>query len=466
MHLLINIAARFLSKRKFHATKGVSASLATGCNRIGCGHYFQVFCCILVSIMFGFANAASPVTFAELKVSANCAAHRTCLTRRIPAVSLDDMRTSEWRFVVELPSYFRHCGVCDRFCQAVIRQHSFDIQALGSNPSEIPDHSGRQFMSYISTGISDAFVKFGKFRLGLLPVLSSFSSSGQFLVEHTESDFELAQNAGSFDPCAIRENDKIDNPEIHPYYCLGFAAMRIDPGFIEFNLNRNVPMTCLLCESCRYYPARKSEWFSHSHPTKFGGFQAFAIMFDFTASNSKTFAASSLFLEARIAGFFASLYSSEKIPKCSTKIRESCIGNAPRQFQHPGKLSSFDSVQIGVESLPGRFLASIVKHFPAIQTPVVSEPCSSRTSFQPRPLDIVRTEPDALAKDHGFVCSMSNRTAVRTIPATEVSRRRASSRNHASMCLENCISWRINFSRFRGGAMNRNIAYWMYHVKG
>jgi len=63
----INKAARFLPKRKFRFNHKVetSASLTTGCNRQGSGHFLQVLGCIFVTVMLSSTGLARPLIFTE-----------------------------------------------------------------------------------------------------------------------------------------------------------------------------------------------------------------------------------------------------------------------------------------------------------------------------------------------------------------------------------------------------------------
>lgn len=397
----VNTEARFLPNRKFRFTpkSGTRASRTAGCNRIGCGHVLQVFCGILISVMLGSAGIACPCALTELKILVDDTAGGTSLTRWKPTVSYDNRTVSEWCLVAKLPTDFRHCRVRNGLGKSDTG-HSLDTQVFDPDPSEVIHQASREFVRHISADISNPLVQMSKFCLCLAPVLASLRSPRQLFVESPQPGFVSPKRAWRFDSPSIGQDGKIDDSAIHPNYCLGFAAMRIRPSrFVYFNLNRDVPMVCMLDKSSGKNLSWESENFAHSYPSEFWNAYLAAIEAEFTGVNGKTLTTSLFLFELGIARFFPNLHSSEEMIEGVAEIGQCCVGDFPREFAQPRKFVKLLGIQLGVEFLPRWLLAGGVKFLPSGETPIVSKTGRARTAGQPCCLGVIRIEPDSMRKD-------------------------------------------------------------------
>lgn len=461
--------ARFLPMKKFCFGPKIQAraSLTAGCHRLGGGHSFEIFCGVFIAIVGGAACVACPTTFAEYEIGVNDVAGRANLAARKPTVSDDDYTSSKWSFVVELPLDFRHCCVQHGLGKSSTG-HSSDVQVLDADPPEPLHETRRELVRQVLADVGDSLMQSSEFHLGFLPVLTSFGSPSQLLVDLAQLRFVPAQDTGRFDLLSVGEHGEIDDSSIDSHYGLGFAAVGVGPsGFIDFDLNRDVPVFCTLGESSRKNLAGEAKRLAHPHPTELGDLDLASLEFEGSSFNGKRRRGPLLRLEPRVATLRpAELRAAEEVRKSVTKVSECVVRNCPRKRDQPWKLGLFPRVEFGVEFAPVGLLAALVQRLPASESPVENEPSCSSASLQPRRLDVVWIEPDAVGKnDHVLVDCISRSMASRTTAATEMSRRRASSRSQVSMGGVNCISCRTSFSLLRGIGTGVKVQYGNVPVK-
>jgi hypothetical protein len=469
MNLLVNIAARFPDKGQFHHVNFdvASASLAQGCHRVGCGHLSKILCCVHVAIVLSATAFAGPPAFAETHRSSDHAADVAGFRGGEPAISLDNDAPGERRLVGKLPADFAHRCVHHGLGEVTVRCHPLDIQIFDANPSKVPDQPSSEVVRHILADVGDPLVKPGDLCPGLAPVGSTLRATGQLFVQPPHLQFVPAQGPGCLDPLPGGEDGKVSKPKVHPYHCLGFAAMRIGPlGLVNLGLDRKVPVSRSLRESGRQELAGKAEFLPSANPAELGDLDALAVESDGASFDGEAIPASALLLELRVADLGVSgLHPTEEVGEGSAEILQSIVGNGPGKLLEPSKFAVLENVDLGVERSPAWLLASRILLLPAGKAPVVREPCRSGAPLEERRLNVVRIEADALAENHFCQDSMRATIACLTTAATEVSCRRASSLSHASMVGENSISCRTSFTRFFGGAMKTKVANGMYYVK-
>jgi len=299
---------------------------------------------------------------------------------------------------------------------------------------------------------------------GLRPVLSSFGSSRQLLVEHPEPSFMSTQSSWCLDPLSRGEDSEVLNSTIDPNHCLSFAAVGIGPlGFIDFDLDGEVPVTGTLREASRENLARKSQLLSGTNPAKFRKFDSLVIESEGAPFDGEGWLVPLLALESRVADLTgALLHSTEEVGECRAEVGESLVGHGPRQLNHPRKLDALDGIQFPIEINPGWLFTGIVLSLPAVEAPVERSARCTRTPLEKRRLDVVEVEADALAEDQTPISLRSRR---RMISLIETSSRFASSRSHARSGGSRWMSSRWTLTRFRGLTMPENVHDTRHGVK-
>jgi len=468
MNLLVNIAARFLPKRKFHSTVSsrARASLTAGCNRIGCGHLFQVFCGIFITVVFG-AALANPVVASKWQRIANETTDVTGFRGRKPAGNSNNCAFSKRCFVAELFTHFCHCRVHYRFSKISVSRHSLDVQVLNSDESKSFDERSRQVVRYVCTNIGDPFVESCQLHLCFMPVFSSFITPGKFLIQFPDPFLHLPQNTRRFDSLSGRKNSKIDDSEVHTYHSLCFAMMRIGPRLIYSYLDREIPMACVFGETGRQYFVWESKRLSGTDPAKLRNFNPTTIKLKGTALNSKSFATTIFLFKLGVTGFLTVLESTKEVLKGRPQVLKSVAGNSPRNLSHPSQITRLTGIQFSIKLAPVGFFANPVHLLPACETPVEGESSRSSTPIEERSLNVVGVKPDALAKNGHW--SIFSRMSSRRTCDKEQRRRLASASIHALRSGSRCM---VTGSRFmvviyhqRDGAVKTQLNLFSFNNK-
>ena len=450
---------------------GASASQTLGYPRQGDGwaqlsHDFEVLGSVHVSIVKSIAVHTPPLSERAGENPEDDSAHVTGLRRRKPTVGLDYNRPCQGSFVVNLTEKFPHRGVHDGFTQPETLCHSLDIQVFYSDPPESLYNTSSQFMRDGLPDVGDSLVQAGQFRCCPLPVLSALCSTRKLLVQLPELVFVFAQNTWGLDLLSGGENGEVADPYINPHRGLSFTAMGVNEGVGDLDLNTEVPMARAFGEPGGEYFARKSKLLPSTNPPEFGDFDFPAIELESSPFDSEALLTSAPLLELRVTWLVACFYSAEKVREGIAEVLQGVVRDRPRDFLHPYQVIGFARVDLGVDRPPVRLLAGFVQFLPASKTKVVSKSSSPGAAIEERCLDIVRVKADTLSQNHDFDCSMNKSTACRTMAATVVSCRSASTRSQASMSGENCISWRTSLTRFRRFGMGRTVQHGVYPVKG
>lgn len=392
MLMLVNTAARFLPRREFHSSsrsRGARASLAAGCNRVGLGQIFQVLSGVLVTIMFCSTGITGPATFSQNEIFVNNATTRTGPARRVPTVRENNITARQSSFVNKLSADFAHGSIHDRFGESPVLRHPLYVQVLETDPTKLPDHVSGQLVDCVVTNTSHAGVELLDLRLRLLVVFTTSSTPRQFLIESAKPFFQLSKNTGSGDTAAVRDHGEVYDSEIYPTYCLGFAAMWIDPGVVNLDLNRNIPMSCSFREFSRQDLAGETELLPQSNPAKFGYSKTSSDKNKRTPFNGKRLFGPPLLLELWVSRLLPCFDPSEEVVERLAEIFESSVRYTPGKFPHPRR---FGGIQHLVEDQPGRLFACFVKLLPGVESPIVSVARSSGTPAHPGCLDVVQVQ--------------------------------------------------------------------------
>jgi len=428
----VDIVARFLPSREFRLPRKTSAPRTADCRRMGCGQLLQVLCGVVITVMMSTASIASPAPLSEHEVRVDDTASRARFARRVPAVGCDHEAVSEGRLVVKLSGNLCHGCVHNRFGKSC-SSHSLHAQVLNSDEAEVSDYLCGQFVRHVLPNVGNVFVKSSELRFGLAPVFSAFGAAGQFFVEHSQSLFVPPETTWCWHSFSVGKDGEVNNSEVYSYRSLGFTAMRVGPfGFINLDLDRNVPVIGALDKADRCDSARESDFLAGTHPAKFGDSDS-AIFEDGSAViNREGFSGTSLLFELWVTGFFASFDAPEEFAEGVSEIEKGSVRNHPRQLCDPREFNLFDDVELPVEFQSRGFFVSLVLAFPLSESPVVHEAGGTSTTFKPCSLNVVEVESNLVGEDrHDGFCSMSNWMALRTNSPSEHPRRLASKRNQA-----------------------------------
>lgn len=463
-----HMATGFLPNQEFRPLSGTSAPRTAGCRRMGCGQVFQVGCGILVSVMYDAARWTGPFSDRQRERINHSPAVGTRFRRPIPTVGHYHRGVRQGRFVDKLTSNFSHRSVYDGFRQSGA-DHSLDTQILDSDDSKIADNLCRHLMTRVLADVGNLQMHSLDLGLRLLPVLASLRATRQFLVEPSQLGFVPSQNTGCLDLGSVRKDGEIADPKVYPHRCLGFTAVRVGPfGFIDLNLNRDIPVPCALDESGRQRLTGEAKLFTHSYPAKLGNAHFTTVKGECTAFDAEGILCTPLFFELRIAWFLALLNSAKEMLERRAEIRQRCVGDPPRHLVQPSEVALLTGIQFSVECLPRTLLPSFKQPIPPTQAPVPRKSCRASAALKPRPLDIVKVESDSVGKDSHLVFLLMNFCrAIRMISPSETPRRLASSLSQALSGGSKWISRRIlrfMYSRITtgtGAVKNRLWVVWV-----
>src|SRR5262249_43553559 len=157
---------------------------------------------------------------------------RTSFARWEKTVSTDYGTSSKGGLVVELSTYFSESGVIDTFCHTSSLQSSKG-QRFDAYQCVRLNEVSSDFVYLIRPNIGDSGMKSSELELGLVPVLTSFLSTMQFLTNSAHLGFVLTQRAWGGDTLSSGEYREIGDSEVDSNRYLAFAAMGVCPeGFV------------------------------------------------------------------------------------------------------------------------------------------------------------------------------------------------------------------------------------------